>query len=88
MSDGVNQELAMALGSYRFVSNKRKSTIEHGTEYLNDTDTQGFLRVGGLNKHSNHAADKKRKRAPRDKVKHFAVKRFGYKPDYLRSSVD
>lgn len=64
--------------SVALMPKKRKSTIEHGTEYLPETDTMNMLRVRNLSKHIDHKADLIRKQSPRDKVKKFAAQAFGY----------
>lgn len=68
------------------MSSRKKSTIEHQTTYLPDRDTNNFLRVGNISKHIDHQADRTRKRSPLDKIKKYAIEKFGYQEIYLNNS--
>lgn len=57
---------------------QRKSTIEHETTYIPRNDTTEMLKVRNLNKFMDRESDLMRKRVNLEKIKQYAVDKFGY----------
>ena len=62
----------------------KKSTIEHRTSYMDESDTYNMLQVKTLGPLIDKSAHMKEMRGNLDKVQKYAMVKFGYQPDYIK----